>query len=530
MSLKRREAGASFVAGRGTGPPAGAGPAGAPAGGSAAHGREMRNLGRHTLIYGAGIVASKLASFIMLPVYTRYLTPADYGVLELLSMTIDVIGTVAGIGLSASIFKFYADFQPKGEEKQIISTAGIAALAIACVTAGLGLLFSPMLSRAVFDHGIGSDPLYFRLFFLIYLVQTAEMVPLLLLRARHESVAFVAASVGKLVAMLTMNIIFVVVLRMGVLGVLISNLAVSAVSATALTSYAIWRTGPHFSRQKFMMMARFGYPMVFWLLSNFVLVFSDRYFLNHYSGPAVVGIYSLAYKFAFVLTAFAFTPFQMVWEPQRFALARGERASEIYARVFTYLNVALGGMALVMALYVMDLLRVMAAPAFLPAYRLVPLILAAQVIYHWTAFCNVGLFLRDKTRVLARLSVVAVVAVLALNILLIPRFGVWGAAVATLGGYGVRFLAVFIPAQRAFRVHYDWRTVGRLYLILGAALAARLSVGLMTIAPSVAFSTVLALAAGFAVYRTVLTASDRMWIRSKLMRSRTELAAADAGD
>lgn len=501
----------------------------APAGG-ARRGGEIHNLGRHTLIYGVGTLASKLASFIMLPVYTRFLTPADYGVLELLSMTIEVIGTIAGIGLASSIFKFYAEYQTKGEENQVISTAALAALAIALATAGLGLLASPALTRLVFDHGIGSDPLYFRLFFLIYLAQTAEMVPLMLLRARHESVGFVVASVGKLLAMLTLNIVFVVHLRMGVLGVLVGNLTVSAVSATALMGYTLWRTGLNFSRKKFAAMTRFGYPMVFWLLSNFVLVFSDRYFLNHYRGPSVVGIYSLAYKFAFVLTAFAFTPFWMVWEPQRFALARGERAGEVYARVFTYLNAALGSAALVMGLFVLDLLRVMAAPAFMPAYRLVPLILAAQVIYHWTAFCNFGLFLRDRTRVLARLSLVTVASVLVLNLALIPRYGVWGAAGATFLGYVIRFLAVYIPGQRAYHVHYHWRTIAKLYLILGTAMAARLVAPLMSVVPSVAFSAVLALLAGAAVYLRVLTASDRAWLRRMVFRRHAVLVPEPGAD
>ena len=522
MSASRAAAPAApgSAAAEGSGDP---GPASAP---PRAPGRAIRALGRHTLVYTLGVIASKLASFIMLPVYTRFLSPSDYGVLELLSMTIDVIGTIAGVGLASGVFKFYADFQDADEHGEVVSTAALATLGIAAFTAALGLLAAPLLARAVFGHGPGSNPLYFRLFFLIYMVQTAEAVPLLLLRARQESVAFVSVNVAKLVAMLTLNVVFVVLLHRGVEGVLLSNLIVTSTSAAGLTAYTLWRTGGRFSRPKLGLMVRFGAPMVPWLLSNFVLVFSDRYFLNHFAGTAVVGIYSLAYKFAFVLTAFAFTPFQMVWEPQRFAVARSPDAQEVYPRVFTYLNLALGGAALLMALYVTDLLRVMAAPAFLPAARLVPILLASQVIYHWTAFSNLGLFLRERTGMLGRLAVVAVVATLGLNFLLIPRYGAWGAAAATLIAYGIRFALVYATSQRAYRMRYDWPALIRLYALLGAALAARHAVGVLPILPSLAYSSALALATGAAIYHFVLRPGERAWLRGRIMRSRAALAAA----
>lgn len=484
---------------------------------------QIRAIGRHTLIYGAGVVATKLASFIMLPVYTRYLTPADYGVLELLSMTIEIIGTIAGMGLSAAVFKFYVDHEGTNEQRTIMSTAGVATLALGVVTSGLGLLFSPALGHLVFGQGAGSNPVYFRLFFLIYLVQSAEMVPLLLLRARNESWAFVGASVAKLIGQLTLNIVFVVYLHMGVLGVLRSNLIITSISATGLTAYAVWRVGAHFSLPKFKGMARFGYPVMPWLLSNFVLVFSDRYFLNNSAGPAVVGIYSLAYKFAFLLAAFAFMPFNMVWDPQRYAIARKENAPRIYARVFTYLNIGLGVIAMLISVYVDDLLRIMATPPFRPAALLVPVLLAAQVIYSWTAFCNVGLFLRDRTRVLSRLSFVAVASVLVLNVLLIPRFGAWGAALATLGGYAVRSGTVIVASQRAYRIPYEWGLLVRLYAILAAAVVADRAIGSLALLPSIVASSALALGACAAVYFVVLTADDRRTLRGMIAHSRTLL-------
>lgn len=483
---------------------------------------EIKRLGRHTLVYGAGVVISKLASFLMLPVYTRFLTPADYGTLELLSMTIDVIGTLVGLGLAAGVFKFYEDYDDAPNRNEVISTATISVVGIALVTSLTGLIFAPELTRLILEEQ--GQPILFRLFFLIYLAQACEAVPLLLIRAQQRSVLFVSFSVVRLVFQLTLNILFVVGFRMGVLGVLYGNLISSGTLAVILLGYLFRQVGLGFSREKFVAMVRFGYPMTFVSLGNFVLVFSDRYFLNYFTGTAAVGIYSLAYKFAFVLSTFAFGPFQLVWAPQRFAIAKRPDAAEIYTRVFLYLNLAMAGMALVISLSVRDLLRVMADPAFYPAHQVVPVVLAAQILMQWTAFSNLGFFLRNRTGQFALASLVGVAAVTALNALLIPRFGVHGAAWATLAAYAIRFLTVYALAHRHYPIHYDWPVVARLYAVAAAALVVRSGLGELPLVSSLVAGSALLILAGAGAYRFVLGVEDRGRVRRFIARPRAALS------
>ncbi|HEV2736439.1 MAG TPA: oligosaccharide flippase family protein, partial [Longimicrobiaceae bacterium] len=196
---------------------------------------KTKSFGKQSAIYAAGIIVGKLASFIMLPVYTRYLTPADYGVLELLSMTIDVVGMIAGVGIGSALFKFYADAEDEPAKDRVISTAGVSAVVLAALTAALGLLFAPLLTRLVI--GEGTDPLYMRLFFLTYLFQSCEHVPMMLLRARQQAVRVVTRNVVRLVLNLSLSILFVVHFQMGVLGVLLSGLITGAVMAAVLSVY-----------------------------------------------------------------------------------------------------------------------------------------------------------------------------------------------------------------------------------------------------------------------------------------------------
>ncbi|HEU0080047.1 MAG TPA: oligosaccharide flippase family protein [Longimicrobiaceae bacterium] len=483
---------------------------------------KKKSLGKQSAIYGAGIVVGKLASFIMLPVYTRYLTPADYGVLELLSMTIDVIGMIAGIGLGSAVFKFYADAQDTEGKAEVIGTAGLSAMTLGSVTAALGVLFAPLLTRLVI--GPETDPLYLRIFFFTYLFQTCEHIPMLLLRARQQAGRVVTLNVARLVLNLSLNILFVVYFRMGVLGVLLSGAITGAVMATGLTAYLLRQVGLRFSPPRFREMVRFGSPMVLWTLGSFVLVFSDRFFLNHYLGTAEVGIYSLAYKFAFMLSALAFNPFDMVWDPHRYEVAKRSDAKEVYARVFLYLNVAVGLVGLGISLFVRDFLSVMSDPAFLPAYRIVPLLLLAQMFSHAVSYCTLGLFVTSNTRALGPIAFFAVVSTLALNFLLVSRFGILGATWATLIAYALRFVWTYRSAQRHYPIRYGWGAIARLYAIFGVAVALRWAVQPAQLPGSLAWSAVLMAGSAALVYRHTLGPAERSWVRDFFARGRAGLA------
>jgi O-antigen/teichoic acid export membrane protein len=485
---------------------------------------ELRTLGRHTLVYGAGEAVGRLASFIMLPVYTRFLTPADYGVLELMGTTIDVIGMIAGIGLAAGVFKEFARITDRRERDRMVGTVTLATGTLSLVTALLGLLAAPLLARWVLA-GAGT-PVFVRIFFVIYFLQSLTGIPFLLVRAEERSLLYVWLNVGKLVAALSLNILFLVHLRMGVMGVLIGNVIVSGVLGVGMAAWTLRRVGLHFSADAFRRLSRFGGPIVVWSLASFVLTFSDRYFLVHWASAATVGVYSLAYKFAFLLSAFAFTPFSQVWEPRRFVVAQRPDAQAVFGRVFFYLNLCLGIGALGLVLFTRDVLAVMADPAYLPAAAVVPLLLGATILQQWTGFCNLGLYLKEKTGLYARAGLAGVAAVTVLNFALIPRWGMWGAAWATLAAYAVRFAAVYLFAQRAYPIDYGWARVARLLAILGAAAGMRMALSGVTGAPSWALSFGLLALTLAAVYGFSLSDGDREMVRGFVRRPIAVLSPA----
>lgn len=472
----------------------------------------LRQLGKHTLVYTAGIIIGKVASFVMLPVYTRYLTPADYGVLELLGMTIDVIGMITSIGIVTGVFKFYSEDNNQTGKNAVISTAALSAVGLAAATCLFGFSLAPLMTRMIF--GPLGHPLYLRLYFLIYFLQTFEYLPFLLIRAENRSVLFVTVNAAKLIVTLSLNILFVVYLRMGIEGVLIGNIIATSATAVTLSGYLIHRVGIRFSNEKFRKMLRFGSSIVPWSLASFVLVFSDRFFLNYYTNTTTVGIYSLAYKFAFLLSVLAYTPFETVWTAQRFEIAKRPDAQGVFARVFLYVNVVLGAIALVLCLFIRDFLSVMSNHAFLPAYRLVPLLVAAQVVFVWASYWSTGIYVSGRTKVMASGSIVLVAITLLLNYLLIPGLGGFGAAWATLGAYAARFSWIYFFAQRYYPIRYDWGEIAKLYGVFGAAVGLNFAYRPGTMAASLGWSTIILVVAVYVVYLAVLSQDDRANLRT----------------
>ena len=468
---------------------------------------EIRKIGRHTLVYGAGVVASKMVSFIMLPVYTRFLTTADYGVLELLGTTIDVIGMIGGIGLAAGVFKHYAEMNDKAERRELISTATLGSSGLSLLIASLGLIASPLLTRMLFGNAL--SPLYFRLFFLIYFFQNIGNLSLIFVQAEERSRLFVALNVAKLFVTLGLTIWLVVSLRWGIRGVLVANLCATAAFSSGLAVYTFRRVGFRFSREKFTRLSRFGAPVVLWTIGSFILTFSDRYFLNHYAGASAVGVYSLAYKFSFLLSAVAVAPFSRIWEPRRFVIAQQPDAAEIYRRMFIYMNVSLFIGSILVVLFVKDFLTVLVAPAFVPAYRVVPLLLLTTIIQQWTWYSNIGLYLKNATHLYGVSAVIGVIAALALNALLIPRYGMFGAAWATVGAYVIRFIPVYIFSQAKYRVTYSWAKVGELALVFAGVLLVRRMADGLPLAISLGVSLSVLVVVGAFVYRRLLDQDER---------------------
>jgi len=491
--------------------------------------QSFRRLGRDTAVYLAGNVLARAVSFIMLPVYTRYLTPKDYGILQILDLAVDIAAILISAGATSGAMRFYFKATTEERRKEILSTAFI----VQALMTGLGALVLFIAAPLIWKHGLSGEgsTTMVRIAAANFCLGSIMGAPMTLLMVRQQSGQYVAVNLVKLVCQLSLNILFVVVLRWGPQGVLLSSLFTYSLLGIGTSAYLLRHTGFRFRLDIWRDFRRYGVPYQFTKAGTFILAFGDRFFLEHYHNLAVVGIYGIAYQFGFLLTGNVSTPFLRAWGPQRHMLVnlpKAERDAK-YNRGFRYGSLMLVTAAVGISLFIQPVLRVMVTEEFRSAAPMVPVVLAAYLMQSWTYIVEFGIGISEKTRYSTYATWISVVVCVVLYWLLIPPLAGMGAAVATLVALTVRMLLHYHYSQRLWHVAYDWRPQIRL-LFWGTAvvLPAFLMVPdrfLVQVAAGLALLAFYLLMA----WHTALTEDDRAVFRSLLRSPRKLLSQIAAG-
>ena len=409
----------------------------------------------HGSVYLLGNILQRSVSFIMLPVYTRYLTPADYGVLELLSMVIDFAGIIFGMRIADAIFRYYARYESREEKNEVISTSLF--LVFFMSLAGMLVIWASAGSLADLVFGHRDYTLLLILFSMTLVTHSLIGVPLTFLKARQRSVTFLCFSMFKLIMQLGLNIYFIVFLGMRVEGVIYSALITGGLMAVALTVYTLSATGIRYSVPKAKEMIRFSVPLIGASILAFYFTFGDRYFLRLYGGIQEVGVYSLAYKFGFLLSFLVLSPFASIWDSEKFHVVKRENALQIYQNVFLVLSTLVLFCAVGMSLFVDELLMIMSDRGFWPAAQIVPVVVAAYVFQAWTNYGNLGIQLKAQTIKITYGNLLAAIVITPGYLFLIPAYGSMGAALATLLAFMARCWYINQSARRLFDMQLPWR-------------------------------------------------------------------------
>jgi O-antigen/teichoic acid export membrane protein len=423
---------------------------------------ELRNLAKHSFVYMLGSVASRMVGFVMIPVYTRYLAPADYGVLELVSLTIDIVGMFAALGVHSAITRFYFDYDSQRDRDEVITTALVSTVILASIPTGILVWKAGFLSNLVFD-----DPQYapyFRLLLTSNFLDMVVVVPMTVLTIREKSRVYVGFSLLRLTVSLTLNIYFVVVLQYGVVGILYSSLISISINTLLLGVVVLRKYRLRFSPAKAFQMLRFSSPLVVASVGTFVLNFADRYFLEYFCGVGIVGLYAVGYKFALGLSELLHRPFILMWNVFMFKIADRDDAKEMYARVMTYNSFVVIFIALGMAVLIEDILQIVVDPRYVRAHTIVPLVLFGFYFYYMMPILDVGIMLTKKTYFRAMNVSSAAIVNLALNYILISRFEMMGAAAATFLSYSFLAILTLFVSGRLYRVKYEYFRLAKMYI------------------------------------------------------------------
>lgn len=424
--------------------------------------RQILRLSKHSVIYGFGVSISQLIGFFLLPLYTRYLTPSDYGVLEIFGVTQSILSMIFVMGLGSALFMSYFHYEDEEDRKTVVSTALIFLTAISlCFSLVLIAIASKF--SLLFFHST-QYTFYFQVVFLTLFFDTVIVIPLSIFRAREESKRYAMISLVRLLMSVGLNIYFIVVLKRGVLGILESGVITAGSLYAFLIPSIIKETKFRFSKQDLKEMLSFGLPLVPGNLGTWILTVSDRYFLLFLSTSHELGLYSLGYKFGLIIQGLIVGPFTLAWSPFFWSVAKEENAKEVYSSVLTYFVLVAMFVALALSVLSKDVLVIMATPSFYGAYKVIPLIALSYVLYGCYYILNIGYHISKKTKYSPFIIGTGSIVNLCLNYLLIPTYGMMGAAVATLISYSMLPMCAFFVSRRFYPIKYEWGRISKIFL------------------------------------------------------------------
>jgi O-antigen/teichoic acid export membrane protein len=417
--------------------------------------------------YQVADVVSKFIAVLLLPVYTRYVSPAGYGVVELLANGVILVSIVVRFGIIESFLRFYfVDEDARRRDALVRRAVGFLLLATTVAAVLLAILAAPV-SRAVLGY---RDPTTLRVAVLGLWSFTNLELAYGLLRVDERLRLYAAASLSNVLLTVGGSVVLVVVLGDGARGLLLANYG-----ASTIVLLVLWvrmrhrlgaRPGQSAAADRMGVLLRFGLPTVPAEASVYALSIVDRFYIFHHRGPALAGLYSIAIKLAGAV-AFIVRAFQYAWPPLAYSVRDDNEASRLYGLVTTYYLLVSGWVVAGLALEGRWVLRLLAASSFFDAYRALPWVSLGWALYGlWVIFLVVA----GRAKVTAR-NFPAALAGLAANVVLllvlVPSLGLAGAGIALCGAYVVMLTTMYLLVRRAFSVAFEWRRLAQLAIVMG---------------------------------------------------------------
>jgi len=423
-----------------------------------------RQIVKDAFFYGVGDILTKLIAFLLIPLYTTILLPAEYGVYQLLVLFITITMIFGMTGMNVALFKHFVTIRDVEPRKQLFTAALVWVFFTSAIIIVIAYLLANPLSKIL--TGVAGRRDLIGLSAVNACLETIILVSLLIFRMEKRPVSYVGYTIVKVIIVVAGNFVLLKYFDMGVSGILLAGILADVIILAPL----LWRIGHYLTwpipAKLVSSMLFWGIPFVPASLATVILTLSDRLLLRYMADFDAAGIYSVGYKIAGVVFLL-FTAFRFAWGPYMFELAAtDELANRTYPKVLTPLIGMLSLSAVGIVGISPELFDWFVGEAFHSGRIVLIPVASAAVFDAMTLFFGAGMQTRDRTIYIPFVTGFAAIINVLLNIWMIPRFGFVGAAWATLISYGAMAFMSWRLGNPLMPVKYEWgRIIGILALV-----------------------------------------------------------------
>ena len=415
-----------------------------------------KKLVKDSIFYTISNILPQAAGFILLPIYTAYLDPGQYGIVNAMTVLGSVIGIILTLGIEGGIYRLYYDY--KDEERKTYLGTIIIGVSSFSIFFFLIAVIIPQLLASIYKS-IPFYPYYF-LMLSFTLLSKVTTVPSIYLRVSEQASKFVWLQISTFLLTAFFNLLFIIYYKEGAVGMLKGTFFANLIMGPVFYFFTYKAINFSFNLGYFKESLKFSLPLLPSFIFAWILNLSDRIFLERYLSLNEVGIYSFGYKLASLVTVIAGGVFT-AYNPHFYKLAN-EGGIEAKGKIETYNNVIILmilSICFFTAFFSKEAIELLISSEYSGAIQLIPMLTIAFFFSQITGLLNLMIYQEKRTIQIMYITFsVAVINILS-NLIFIPIWGMMGSVIATLVSFLMLFIIQYWYAKKCYFIPFNWKLI-----------------------------------------------------------------------
>ncbi len=418
----------------------------------------MSKIIKNTSFYTIGNILPQAAGFFLLPIYTNYLSPSDYGIISSMQVLSSILLIFLTLAIDRSVYRMYFDYNTVELKKEYLGTITISLLLISILVLFLIFIFKNSVEKIFIS--VKFYP-YYVFAILASFLSILQIVPKIYFQVNEKAEKFVFISLAQFLLNTTLALWFIINKNEGAAGMLkgelLSNLLITPIAI--FISYKTIKLS--FKLKIFFESIKFSIPLIPGLLSSFILNLSDRIFIERYFSLSEVGLYSLGYKIAGLIGVIGGS-FLLAYGPVFYKYANSINQTEAKSIIAKYNHIYIIiviTISFLISFFSKEAIVILLNKKYGDSYKIIPIISFTYIIIQTTGLLNIMIYQSKKNIPLMLISIISAILSIGFNFLLIPHYGAFGAAFATLISFIIVLILTWRYAQICYYIPIKWREI-----------------------------------------------------------------------
>ncbi|MFA6275881.1 MAG: flippase [Pedobacter sp.] len=428
-----------------------------------------KNLLKNTFIYSIGEIFPKIISFLLLPVFTSYLTTSDYGIISYTNSVMFFLLVIASLALNTYLLREYFNTESQMEREKLIGNVFTVTLLFNLFLLIVSFTLGPLIVKYA-QLKISFFP-YFSLSILNNFFEVFSIVPLIIFRVKEKAIFYVVTNSLRAILLFVVTYVLIVHFKWGILGNFYGRLFVNGGFAIVYIFIVLRHAKLNINFKLAKKALKFSLPLIPGSIGFLLMSMSDRIILERYVSLSDIGVYSVAYTIAFSLSIIIQGGYRS-FEPEIYREYGKENFIVFIEKLHGLFMTVIFLIAIGLSLFAKEMLLIMTKGGFVSGYILIPIILVGVIATGQNAILGSIIIAENKTKVSSYATIFGGVVSILFNLLLIPVYGIYSAAFATAVAYLVMNLIIikgmdmkvrFIKFDIISILYFAFLSIGAIY-------------------------------------------------------------------